>query len=338
MSGFNLLTSAKSDGRHIVAVVLGGRSGGSRDIAMAGLVNNHLERAYAGARTAPMVAERAAEERARPVVVASNEPSLREMPAPVAPEPTRPAPVTTATIERGVRSAPPIEIQTPKTAAPKAVDVVNVKPVVASATATPPTPSSTPVAPRAVIAAVTPTTTPTLQPASPAPNGAAMRWVTGAQPAVKEADRLATATETARAYAPAESARPVEAKLQDRLGAPKPASPPVALAKAEPETRTPRTPAVAEEAERPTARPASAAIGWVIQLGATDDQDKARSILSQAKAQTRALAKAEPFTEKVTKGGAVLWRARFAGFDADEAQETCKALKRGGFSCFATKG
>lgn len=57
MSGFNLLTSVKADGRQLVAVVLGGRSGASRDRYMAELIDTHLGRAYAGSRTAPALAE-----------------------------------------------------------------------------------------------------------------------------------------------------------------------------------------------------------------------------------------------------------------------------------------
>ena len=67
-SGFNLMTAAKSDGRQIVAIVLGGKSGASRDRIMADLVRASLPRAYAGARQAPAVTEVA--ERARPAVVA----------------------------------------------------------------------------------------------------------------------------------------------------------------------------------------------------------------------------------------------------------------------------
>ena len=67
-SGFNLMTAAKSDGHQIVAIVLGGRSGASRDQIMAKLVRANLPIAYAGARIAPPVVEVA--ERARPAVVA----------------------------------------------------------------------------------------------------------------------------------------------------------------------------------------------------------------------------------------------------------------------------
>jgi D-alanyl-D-alanine carboxypeptidase len=57
MSGFNLLTSVKADGRQLIAVVLGGRSGASRDRYMAELIDRHLDRAYAGNRTVPAIVE-----------------------------------------------------------------------------------------------------------------------------------------------------------------------------------------------------------------------------------------------------------------------------------------
>jgi D-alanyl-D-alanine carboxypeptidase len=78
---------------------------------------------------------------------------------------------------------------------------------------------------------------------------------------------------------------------------------------------------------------------WVIQLGAPEDEGKAREILDEARQAARGvLAKASPFTEKVVRDGATLYRARFSGFDeADDAQEACKSLKRSGFACFATR-
>ncbi len=78
---------------------------------------------------------------------------------------------------------------------------------------------------------------------------------------------------------------------------------------------------------------------WVIQLGAMDDEGKARAMLSEARAKIGGtLAKAAPYTVKVEHGGATLYRARFSGFSEQEsAQDACAALKRGGFSCFATR-
>ncbi len=44
----------------------------------------------------------------------------------------------------------------------------------------------------------------------------------------------------------------------------------------------------------------------MIQIGATDDQGKAQELLNRARAQTRALASAQPFTEKVQRGSETL--------------------------------
>ena len=52
-SGFNLMTSAKADGRQIVSVVLGGRSGASRDKIMTDLVLANLPRAATDLRPLP---------------------------------------------------------------------------------------------------------------------------------------------------------------------------------------------------------------------------------------------------------------------------------------------
>ena len=55
-SGFNLVTSVKRDGRHVVAVVLGGASAGARDARMHQLLAQHVDKASTK-RTAPMIAE-----------------------------------------------------------------------------------------------------------------------------------------------------------------------------------------------------------------------------------------------------------------------------------------
>ena len=55
-SGFNLVTSVKRGNRHLVAVVLGGRSGGARDARMRELIEAHVDEGATN-RTAPRVAE-----------------------------------------------------------------------------------------------------------------------------------------------------------------------------------------------------------------------------------------------------------------------------------------
>jgi D-alanyl-D-alanine carboxypeptidase len=85
-------------------------------------------------------------------------------------------------------------------------------------------------------------------------------------------------------------------------------------------------------------RPASAHSGWMIQIGATDSAAKATELLVRAKSEGRkALNGAQPFTEKVEKGSGTLYRARFAGLEADSAELACKTLKHSGFACFATR-
>src|ERR1700678_2378272 len=56
-SGFNLVTSMRRGNRHLVGVVMGGRSGGSRDAIMRGLLAENLEKASAK-RTVAAITER----------------------------------------------------------------------------------------------------------------------------------------------------------------------------------------------------------------------------------------------------------------------------------------
>jgi len=55
-SGFNLVTSVRTGGRSIVAVVMGGRTGASRDNHMAALIREHLPRASTRQPSQPLVA------------------------------------------------------------------------------------------------------------------------------------------------------------------------------------------------------------------------------------------------------------------------------------------
>jgi D-alanyl-D-alanine carboxypeptidase len=75
--------------------------------------------------------------------------------------------------------------------------------------------------------------------------------------------------------------------------------------------------------------------GWMIQIGAPDDLAKANALLIRARERNPStLASAKPLTEKVRKGDATLYRARFAVLDSASAEAACRSLKRTGFSCF----
>jgi D-alanyl-D-alanine carboxypeptidase len=78
--------------------------------------------------------------------------------------------------------------------------------------------------------------------------------------------------------------------------------------------------------------------GWMIQIGAAEDPEKANALLSRARSQLSGFpTTARAFTEKVQKGNETLYRARFAGLEEQSAQSACKTLKKSGFACFTTK-
>jgi D-alanyl-D-alanine carboxypeptidase len=66
-SGFNLVTNVRHRDRHIVAVVMGGRTGKSRNAQMQKLIEGYLAKARTGKRRTPMIAGRA---NAKHVVIA----------------------------------------------------------------------------------------------------------------------------------------------------------------------------------------------------------------------------------------------------------------------------
>lgn len=88
-------------------------------------------------------------------------------------------------------------------------------------------------------------------------------------------------------------------------------------------------------APEPTARLRS---GWIIQIGALPDEKDAWQRLEIAQAKVKALlSKADPFTERIEKGEKVLFRARFAGLEKNQAEAACKHLKRSDIPCMLVK-
>jgi D-alanyl-D-alanine carboxypeptidase len=101
-SGFNLLTSVKRDNRQLVAVVMGGRSAGSRDAVMRRLIDSYMPRAYAGNatdRSAPAVADGDSDRDASSVAMAPTKlPTARPAVVAEAPKPRMAAPVAVAPV------------------------------------------------------------------------------------------------------------------------------------------------------------------------------------------------------------------------------------------------
>jgi D-alanyl-D-alanine carboxypeptidase len=325
-SGFNLLTSVHRDGRSLIAVVMGGRTARSRDDVMASLIADHIAEASNRGHTATMIADSEAAEPvaarippAQPVAAAS---PARSFPALVAAETAPPlARPVAAQVDEG--DAEDEEDEAPHVAA--VLPPTQVAQRLSSAAARTPEP----VRPEPVHAA---TVRP--QPARPEPVRAE-----SVRPEPARPERVAEATPAELGWV--KGPDPVSlAKLQAAFRA-EPAArpivsptphPPVARAKEETEVARREEPR-ANEGPRAGDRN-----GWIVQIGATDDANKANELLTRARAKSRAaLASAKPLTEKVKKGDDVFYRARFAGLDSASADAACRSLKRSGFSCFAAR-
>ncbi len=355
-SGFNLLTSMHRDGRSIIAVVLGGRSAGARDALMEQLLYQHFAQASVG-RTAPMIAEASAPE---PIRVADNQrraaptpqPPIRDAEVkadmeaeslaegddeesgdrPVSP----PRPILTRAAPVPLPPADPAERPEHSTRAIDLVRTASVEPTALGAPRSLEPASVKPqpaLPPRQLAAAKTePAAKPAAEPSTSLANPAALGWVKGPDGIVRSPDS-ATQPEALlkQAMLAAAAARagkePHLAKSEESRPAQEGRAKPLEAHPVQ-ETRVAKS-----EESRPAAHD-----GWKIQIAATDDAAKAANMLSRAQAENRAtLALAKPFTERVQKGEATLYRARFAVLDASAAEAACRSLKRTGFSCFATR-
>ena len=326
-SGFNLLTSVHRDGHFIVAVVMGGHSAFERDAHMRDLIGAHIKEASLR-RTAPMIADsgdtQVAFSRA-PMVSAqmvSAQMAAHADPTPTATVPTnartRAAAAGANDLHPAVGSNDPMR--------PLLVRTITFRTAPMQTAAMTPMPTLIQVpqqAPQQVA-----------QMAAPAPARVAAPVQQAAQlPVPVAAEPPRTVVASADPAQVATVAAPVVVPVVVPTARPIPSGP------SAPEAASYAAPQPAMAALPP---PSAAAIhargGWMIQIGAFDDEDEAKQHLSDAREKLHtALAAADPFTEKVQKGDKALYRARFAGFDKTAAETACKELKRSDFQCMALK-
>jgi len=311
-SGFNLLTSVHRDGRYVVAVVMGGPSASDRDDRMRELIGAHLKEA-ALRRTAPMIADGSSQhEEAQPAAFAKS-------PMTSAPTASRVDPTRTASINARVAASSNDPIR------PLLVKTISYRTAPVQTASLAPMPALVPVAvPAPQVAPVQPNVRP--QPAAAA--------VDPPQTVVASAAPVVAVKATAM-QAEAATAEPAKADI-------------AATGLAETAENNPG-PIERERSEIAYAEPSKiesvipsgsvhAHGGWLIQIGAFDDEDQAKQHLSDAQSKVRsALAAKDPFTERIQKGDKALYRARFAGFDKTTAEAACRQLKRSDFDCMALK-
>jgi D-alanyl-D-alanine carboxypeptidase len=341
-SGFNLVTSMRRGNRHLVGVVLGGRSGGARDATMRSLLAENLEKGATRRTVAAIternpseanadVAEAAAETRPTQVtqvngavqVAAAAEPietpvrpaapvlsrsvlasAAAALPAARKPEP---GPLNSGVIESPAISAIPGSSEPMKPVRVKTVQVKSGQIKLASAGSDQPAATITNTISR--------TDAPDRADAPQASNSLYQRSEMPKQPANFGTGQGLLGVLPASSVAPQHQA----------------------MAYAEPSPRSVPAPQAVQQGG--AIKPVASHTGWIIQVGALDSESEARLRLDAAREQSRGLlGKADPFTETVvSKGDKKLFRARFAGLDREQAEAVCKTLKRSEISCITIK-
>lgn len=213
-SGFNLVTSVRRGKRHIVAVVLGGQSGGARDARMRELISANIMQAALN-RTSPKVAEApdAAVPTKRARVAAA---------APVAAVDTTPAKAEASKTDIGATAAIPVPRPAPgsiEPIKPHLVKTLSVRPSTQVASAAPLALTPSMAAPAHTTLAVR---TVDLPPPAPRPGQLGVLTVPMPQPApAAETQRpqpQTYAVATAPATAPAPSAAAPSTRAKPRTG------------------------------------------------------------------------------------------------------------------------
>jgi D-alanyl-D-alanine carboxypeptidase len=351
-SGFNLVTSMRRGNRHLIGVVMGGRSGGSRDATMRNLLAENLEKA-ATRRTVAAITDRNPAEANTDVAQAEAEPSPAQLadeqhavdstsasarppaaaparsPSPVArslfaaaaaaaPQArAEPAPLTNGVIQSQTLAAIPGSSEPMKPVRVKTVQVKAGQVKLASAVAS--------------------------QPASSITSA-----ISAGHPVLPETSNSVVAkAETNRVEVPGPDFAKTEMPPQPPnhgtgngiLGvlpaSSVPSSASQAMAYADPAPATHPQPIQ----QSSVAKPVAVHNGWIVQVGALDTETEALQRISAARNQAGGLlARADPFTEPViAKGDKKLYRARFAGLDRDQAEAVCRTLKRSEISCITLR-
>ena len=311
-SGFNIVTSIRRANRHLVAVVFGGRSADARDARVRSLIENNINIASIK-RTAPPVLEgwetaqvrkdgKETKDEDRPgsarVRVASVAPSVPEGPPPGSTDPIKPTAVKTVVVH------PATMYTASLSPLPSDNRQLVPAPVVsnpASVTNISTVRSEPPLAPAPVAAAPS---------APPAASAAKLPASTIPLPPISQVAAPTPVPPLPTSQPPTQQSPAKVASLENDAPAPAAAAAPVAKART----------------------------GWLIQVGALPDEKEARQRLEDAQSKAKALlGRADPFTERTEKGDKVLYRARFAGLEKNQAEAACKHLKRSDIPCMLLK-
>jgi len=310
-AGYNLMTAARADGRHIVVVGFGFPSAGKRDAKVRSLVETYLPQARSGdyleAALVPPPGRKGPAVPTSDVQVASVDAAVLPMPAPN----FRSGDLDEAPADPqiGIGDVDTVDATTVASLAPEPIErpvEIGMPPAIdAIETASPP-------AKRKTLDQVVGTFKQSYLGAPPAP--------------------LGQTTPSAPLIPPVEigdEGQPVDLMTSGSIASDVTSAAPVAA-----------SPAVATlevaEAEPQQAMPAALPQGWVVQLGAAPTEDGASKLIENAGTKIRSLARFDSFVQRFEKDGQTYFRARFGGFSGQSAaNDMCKQLKQAKMSCLA---
>ena len=365
-SGFNLVSSMRRGNRHLVGVVLGGRSGGSRDATMRNLLAENLDKG-ATKRTVTAISERnpadgsvdvaEAEAASRPAETAQANSAITASEPALAAATTRSvAPAKPSLMAAAAAALPPppakpeqnrFEPQAKPEPAPLTSGVIQTQQIGAIPGSAEP---MKPVKVKTVQVKAGPMKLASAGPSQPAPP------ITNAIPPRAEVAEtssavVAKAAETNRAEVAKVVMPPQPVNHGTGHGVlgvlpasslaqtPSQASSSQALAYADPAPRAQPQAVQQNGAIKPAVPAAAARTGWIIQVGALESEGEAKQRIDLARTKASSLLnKADPFTETVVaKDNKTLYRARFAGLERDQAEAVCRTLKRADISCITVR-
>ena len=302
-SGFNLVSSVRRDGKHVVGAVFGGATAGTRNATMRTLLTRALAQASTHKTRKPLLVAKAAPapEQARrsprQLIEAAQASAVQDRVA-----------VRTSNAQQPLRSASADGEEAGEQRMPQSprIDIARVRPVL--------------VAPRAR------TVEPTLvEPVTLASAGTSSRATSFAEP------RIAA---DAGSALPARGASPSSLEAQaERMSRGEPPVSTAALATAA-HIQTHR-----DNSYSPAAHVGSAMVSaFAVQIGAFGSETEARRQLQSAFDRSGGVLDGrQPTTQPIHHAGKQLYRARFSGFDQHTAASACQQLKRRQIECHVAK-
>lgn len=318
-SGFNLVSSVHQNGKHVVAVVFGGRTAASRDAEMRALLTRALAKATTRKTRKPtLVATPRPAERPQPAAAS------RPAPVPVAKSATEPSPAPEPTVaEARIEVAKVRRVMVAPRVRHTAVSEEGAEPLAAANGTEEPAAAdgdATPVNPRLVFAAAHGSFREPSPPMRGAEPDGAVRPPSTLQ------DQLAALIAAngefaARRPSPSAGALAGPAPTYRLKGPIAPAG---------------TSGAHASDGPSPPAPVASG--GFLIQVGAYASQAEAQRQIAFVRSKAQSILSGhDATTPRVEKGSRAFYRARFAGFTSGKAAEACLDLRRRSIDCFVMK-